>query len=82
MDDTMDYEWGADYTIEDVNAAEARIRRECPDALVARTDYDWSLSVAKADRSKGFIVFRTSRPDRGRTCHIGDVGKIIAALKS
>lgn len=45
------------YTLKQVDEAEARIRRECPDAHVARTNYDWSLSVALPDKSAAIILF-------------------------
>lgn len=72
----------ADYTLADVDAAEARIRREYPGVLVSRGDYDWALSVAKADKSIAFIVYRPGVASRNQTMAIGDVDKIIAALKA
>lgn len=67
-----------DYTQKDVDAAEARIRVECPRALVQRMDYDWSLFAARADTKEEFIVFQCGI--NGRSTIIGDVDSIIRAL--
>jgi hypothetical protein len=71
-----------DYTLADVEAAEARIRKECPTAILSRGDYDWALVVLPADKSRAFWVFRPCDMARNQPGFIGDVDKIIAALKA
>lgn len=70
---------GMSYTMAEVNKAERRIRDRCPTALINRTNYGFSLVVAKSDKSIAFTVF----DDRdGRPIVIGDVDRIIAALST
>lgn len=55
------------YSLKDVDAAEALIRSEHPDAIIERGDYDWSLSVADKDwQSPGIILFQPRRDDIGQ----------------
>lgn len=48
------------YTLKQVDDAEARIRRECPGAHVSRSNYDWTLSVARSDMSVAIVLFDAS----------------------
>jgi hypothetical protein len=72
-------EW---FTLADVEAAEARIRRECPSAILSRSTYDGSLFVRSADRSELFVVYQDPDPSCSRPGVIGDLDKVIAALKA
>jgi len=67
------------YTLDEVEAAERRIRNEVPDAKFSRDDYDWTLIVATPDKSLKFIVFQHN--DYGLEIY-GDVGRIIRELKN
>jgi hypothetical protein len=66
------------YTLEDVDAAKARLEREAPLAKLGRSDYDWKLVASTPDRSKVFIVF--DHNDHGWEI-LGDVDKIIAEFQ-
>ena len=66
------------YTLEEVDAAEARIRREVPGAHTSRSDYDWTLAVRTADKSRAYIVFM--HDDDGNEIR-ADIGAVIAELK-
>jgi hypothetical protein len=66
------------YTLEDVYAAEARIRSEVPDVVTGRDDYDWTLVAQSPDKSLSFIVFQHN--DYGAIFY-GDVDRIIKELK-
>lgn len=69
---------GVAYTMQQVNEAERRIRAECPYALINRGNYDWTLIVARPDKSEAFVVFDTGRDP---FTVLGDVDAIIRALK-
>lgn len=70
------------YTLHEVDEAEDRIRRECPNVITDRVDFGWGLYAAKDDQTIGFIVFMPERIELNQGCVIGDVDKIIAALNS
>ncbi len=70
------------YGLEDVDAAEASIKAECPSAITNRFDYDFGLSVADARRTAAFIVFRPERKDICQAGLKGNVEEVISALKS
>lgn len=73
------------YTAEDVAMAEQRIRAECPTAIISKTDYDWSLSVARSDKTQAFIVYRHERVRSDGSMQlqvIGDLDRIIAAINA
>lgn len=69
------------YAKSDVDAAERAIREAVPDAHVERTDYGWSLSAARADRTMAFVVFQVERRDRGQPEIKKDVQAVISALR-
>lgn len=64
--------------MQQVDEAQRRIQKAVPDALISRGDYDWSLSVAPANKSCGIIVFEHF--DDGRF-YAADVDAVIAELK-
>lgn len=72
------------YKLADVDAAEARIRKECPGALVIRDNYGWSLIVARGTQHPGevFTVFDTRPHAKGVATIIGDLDAIIGQLKA
>ena len=49
------------YTLKEVNEAEARIRAEVPDAILSRTDFGFSLSVANGALTRAWIVYQAAR---------------------
>lgn len=55
------------YSLNDVDAAEALIRKLRPDAIISRDDFDWSLSVKDKDSEIAIILFQNGdegRPER------------------
>lgn len=70
-----------DWSLASVDEAVSRIRREAPEAILARTDYGFGLVVARGDLSEAFVVFCPFRQDRGFTrAFRGDLDKIIQHL--
>lgn len=69
------------YCLRDVEAAKRKILQAVPDAIVERGDYGFGLSVASADMTRAFIVFRPQRDDLGQSEVIGNVDAIIAGLR-
>lgn len=55
------------YTLEDVDRAEAYIRSTRPDLLIARGDYDYSLSIANKPRHLAVVLFRVAREENGQS---------------
>jgi len=68
------------YTLSQVDEAERRIRAACPGAIVNRGNYNFTLWVQTADRSRVYLVF-DSDPGEHPTV-IGDVDAIIRALNA
>lgn len=72
------------YYLGHVEQAEKRIREAVPDAIIARTDYHFGLSVANAARTKGFIVFQPPRDDIGQReikSSFADIEQVIKVLR-
>lgn len=67
-----------DYTHADIDAVEARIRRECPNASISRENFDFTLRVARLDLGIGFVVFDADETGS----FVGDVDAIIKELKA
>ena len=66
------------YSTDDVAAAAARIRTECPTAKISINNYDRSLLVATPDKRIMWIVFDDHDQ---RPIVIGNVDAIIDDLK-
>lgn len=52
------------YTLQDVDAAEALIRSQCPSMPLSRGDYDWTLCISNRDKSAAVILFQCGDDNR------------------
>jgi len=56
------------YSLKDVNAAEALVRKIRPNTIIQRGDYDWSLAIADKElTTSAIILFQPEREDIGQT---------------
>lgn len=50
-----------DYTLKDVDDAEALVRRIRPDTLISRDNYDWDLAIRDNESRYEIVLFRSPR---------------------
>jgi hypothetical protein len=77
----MERVMGSGYVLGDVSAARIRIREAIPEAQFEETDYGFGLSVTGPGMKYALVVFQPGRDDIGQPEIIGDVGRIIEALR-